>query len=123
MWLIIRESDDAVIGTNYTREPDAPVGHRVVEWAGPEPPCHDPDEGIFSYDPTLDDPDYSTFVDARDMFDDLEVRAATEIAWLEAAIPQVDAADLETLRAILKRLAQQNLRSIKAWRYVFRRLD
>jgi len=120
MWLIIRESDNAVLGTNYNIAPTAPAGHRVVEWAGPEPPIHYPPE-VESYDPTLIDPDYAAFTEARDTFDDLETRAAAEIAWLESAIPAIDAADLETLRAVLKRLAQQNLRSIKAWRYAWRR--
>lgn len=122
MWLIIRESDDAVTGTNYNVAPPAPTGHRVVEWVGDEPPIHDPDEGVFSYDPTLDDSDYPTLLDARGMFDDLETGAIAEIAWLESIIPAIDIADLTELRAILKRLAQQNLRSIKAWRYLWRRL-
>jgi len=121
MWLIIRESDDAVIGTNYNIAPPAPAGHRIVEWAGPEPAIHDPPE-VESYDPTLVDPDYSTFTDARNIFNDLEARADAEIAWLESVIPTIDTADLVTLRAVLRRLAQQNLRSIAAWRYVFRRL-
>jgi hypothetical protein len=121
MWLIIRESDNAVVGTNYNVAPPAPPGHRVVEWAGPEPPIHEPPE-VESYDPTPVDSDYPTFADARDVFDDLEVRADAEVAWLESVIPTIDAADLEALRAILKRLAQQNLRMVKAWRYLWRRL-
>jgi len=122
MWLIIRESDNAVVGTNYNIPPLAPPGHWVVEWTGPEPAVHTPDEGVESYDPTLADPDYSTFLEARGVFDDLEAQAETEIAWLESAIPQIDTADLATLRAILKRVAQENLREIRAWRYLFRRL-
>jgi len=123
MWLIIRESDNAVVGTNYNIAPPAPPSHRVVEWYGPEPPIHRPEDDVYSYDPTLENPDFSIFEEARGTFDDLEIRAGAEIAWLEATIPTIDSADLPTLRAILKRLAQQNLRSIKAWRYVFRRLD
>lgn len=122
MWLIIRELDDAVVGTNYLTAPPAPAGHRVVEWAGVEPAIHDPAQGVFSYDPTLTDPDYVTFTEARDVFDDLEAQADAEIAWLEAAIPTIGTADLAALRAILKRVAQENLREIRAWRYLFRRL-
>jgi len=93
-----------------------------VEWVGPEPALHNPSEGVISLDPTLDDPDYSTFAGTRVVFNDLEAQAVTEIAWLEAAILTIDAADLTTLRAVIKRLAQENLREIKAWRYLFRRL-
>lgn len=121
MWLIIRESDDAVVGTNYNVAPPVPPGHRVVEWYGSEPAIHDPPE-VESYDPTLDDPGFPIFEEAREIFDDLEAQAGAEIAWLEMVIPQIDTADLETLRAILKRIAQENLREIRAWRYVWRRL-
>lgn len=120
MWLIIRESDDAVVGTNYNIAPPVPVDHRVVEWAGPEPPIHDPDEGIFSYDPTLTDPDYATFMAAKAAFDAMEAQAAAEIAWLEATIPTIGVAGLAEARTVLERLAEQNLLSIRAWRYLWR---
>ncbi len=125
MWLIIRKSDSAVIGTQVGIDPSAcwdATLFDVKEWSGPEPPIHDPDEDIISLDPTLADPGYSTFTEARGVFNDLEARATAEIAWLEAAIPAIDSADIATLRMVLKRLAQENLQEIKAWRYLFRRL-
>lgn len=125
MWLIIRKADTAVVGTQLGIDPSAYWDSGlfdVKEWAGPEPAIHDPDEDIYSYDPTLTDLDYPTFMEARGIFNDLEAQATTEIAWLEAAIPTIDSADLATLRLVLKRIAQENLREIRAWRYLFRRL-
>ncbi len=125
MWLIIRNSDNAVIGTQQREDPSVHWNvalFTVKEWFGPEPPLHDPDEGVVSLDPTLTDPDYATFTEARTIFNDLEAQAVTEILWLETAIPLIDTADLADLRTVVKRLAQENLREVKAWRYLFRRV-
>jgi len=123
MWLIIRNSDSAVVGTNYaTQAPAAPNGHTVKEWFGPEPALHDPVEGVESYDPTLDDPDWKILANLRIDFDALADKADNEVAWLEAAIPQIETANLDELRMLLSRLMRQNTVMIKAWRYIVRRL-
>lgn len=48
-------------------------------------------------------------------FDALAAQAGAEVEWLEATIPTI--AD-----PVVRRIAQENLRMIKAWRYVFRKL-
>jgi hypothetical protein len=48
-------------------------------------------------------------------FEALAELAEAEIAWLVETIPTI--AD-----PIVRRIAQENLRMIRAWRYVFRRL-
>lgn len=53
---------------------------------------------------------------------ELQGDATDEIAWLEENIPLVDTADLATLRSYIRRLMSENLRQIKAWRFVAHRL-
>lgn len=125
MWLIIRDSDSTVAGTNYSHlKPVTPPDHTAKEWHGPEPPCHDPyaDDPVYSYDPTLNNPAWAALIQSRVDFGALADQANTEIDWLNATIPQIDTMTLEDLRAVLKRIAQENLKQIKAWRYLFRRL-
>ena len=115
MWLIIRDSDNTVVGTNYNFGPPAPAGHTIKEWHGAEP-------GLGSPDPTLDNPAWAILTQAHLDFDALASQADTEVNWLENTIPQIDTMDIESLRGVLLRLAQENLRQIKAWKYLFRRL-
>lgn len=123
MWLIIRDEDGAVVGTNYGQvAPNAPLGHTIKEWSRAEPAVHNPEAGVESYDPTLADPDYPIFVQARVDLDALADKAATEIAWLEETIPAIDGMTLEELRSVLKRVARENAETLRAWRYVIRRL-
>lgn len=128
MWLIIRKLNGAIVGTNYHYKPTANEDFfEIKEWHGPEPPIHDPnpvDEGepIYSYDPTLNDPTYSAFLERRVDFDELANRAIAEIEWLNDTIPQIDTMTAAQVRGVVKRLAQENLRQIKAWRYIFNRL-
>lgn len=123
MWLIIRREDSAVIGTQYGLKPTWNEDlFEVKEWYGKEPPIHDPEEGIYSYDPTLDDPEYPGFTESRLDFNALADLADSEIDWLNETIPQIDVMTAERVRDVVKRLAQENLRQVKAWRYIFRRL-
>lgn len=122
MWLIIRKSDNAVMSAQFTRPGDVGIGRIVKEWYGPAPAIHNPSEGVESYDPTLDNPDWAILAQSRVDFGELANLADAEIGWLEATIPQIDTMALEDLRSVLQRLAQENLRQIKAWRYLFRRL-
>lgn len=114
MWLIIQELDHTVIGTNYNFGPPAPEGCVVKEWHGAEP-------GLGSIDPTHDNPTWLLLAQAHLDFDALADQADAEIDWLEAAIPQIDTMTQEKLQGVILRLAQENLRQIKAWRYLFRR--
>ena len=115
MWLIIRDSDSVVTGTNYNFSPPVPAGHTAKEWHGPEP-------RVGELDPTLDDPDYTILVQSRVDFGELANLADAEIEWLETTIPQIDDMAFGDLRTVLLRLARENLRQIKAWRYLFRKL-
>jgi hypothetical protein len=123
MWLVIRKSDDAVIGTNSVD----PTGYwnaelfSIKEWNGKEPQIHDPDEGIESYDPTIDNPDWLDFISTRVDFDALAAQANNEIDWLNENIPLVVGADLETLRTFLQRVMVEQREELKAWRYIFRK--
>lgn len=123
MWLIVRDSDNAVIGTNYTISPTVSVGITVREWHGAEPPIHDPENGVYSYDPTLDDPDYPDFQQRRIDFDALKIQATNEIEWLNDNIPLVSSADLATLRSYLERIMREQRQEMRAWRYIFSRLS
>lgn len=138
MWLIIRRSDSAVVGTQAGVRPTAwnLARFEVKEWYGAEPKIHDPAEGVESYDPTRDDPGYGIFADARDKLDELETDATAEIEWLDGQIEQLDDAipnipgyDVTQLRAAFQVLAEnqrrmmaENRRVIGALRYVVRRL-
>jgi len=55
---------------------------------------------------------FSTFVNQAD----------TEVAWLETNIPNIDTMDATQVRAVVKRLAQENLEIIKALRYIAKRV-
>jgi len=118
MWLVIRKTDNVVVGTQQGLNPAQywdPVLYEIKEWLGPEPP-----EG--NVDPTLADPDYPAFSQSKLDFDALADKANAEIDWLETNIPLVDDMTLEELRAFLKRVARENQETIRAWRYLFRRL-
>jgi hypothetical protein len=96
----------------------------VKEWDGPPPDLGDLEVGILpDPDPTLADPDYADKVQQRVDFEALADKAAAEIAWLEATIPLIETMTLEELRAVLKRLARENAETLRAWRYVIRRLN
>lgn len=125
MWIVVRLSDNAVVGTSYSTPPDGAwntILFDVKEWTGPEPLIHDPEESVESYDPTLTDPDYPAFLQSKVDFGALADKADAEIDWLETNIPLVDDMTLEELRTFLKRVARENQEEIKAWRYLFRRL-
>jgi len=95
----------------------------VKEWDGPPPSLGDPDQGILpDLDPTLDDPDYQDKLQQRVDFEVLAAKAAAEIAWLEETMPLIETMTLEELRGVLKRVARENMETIRAWRYVIRRL-
>jgi hypothetical protein len=95
----------------------------VKEWDGAPPNLGDEDAGILpDLDPTLDDPNYADKVQQRIDFEALAEKATAEIAWLEETIPLIEAMSLEELRGVLKRLARENAETIRAWRYVIRRL-
>lgn len=124
MWLIIRDSDSAVIGTLSVRPPAGVYGSGVTlkEWAGDEPHPYDPLTDTWSTDPTLADPGYADFEQSGVDFLALRAQAATEITWLDTNIPLVDIADLADLRVYLERVMRQNRQTIKAWRYIAKRL-
>jgi hypothetical protein len=117
MWLIIKDSGSAVVGT-LAVEPIAGsyvVGVTFKEWNGVEPEIDD-------INPTLSDPDYPDFEQSGVDFRDLYAQAATEITWLDANIPLVLSADLANLRTYLERVMCQNRQMIKAWRYTAKRI-
>ena len=118
MWIVVRRSDNIVVGTQREVDPtpfwDAEK-FEVKEYHGC---CVELDE----LDPTLDDPDWQVLANSRVDFDALADKADNEVDWLETAIPQIETATLDQLRTLLQRLARQNLEQIKAWRYLFRRL-
>lgn len=124
MWLIIRDSDNAVIGTLSVEPPVDTYGPGVTfkEWAGAEPPSYDSKADTWSTDPTLTDPGYADFEQSGVDFLALRAQAATEITWLDTNIPLVDIADLADLRVYLERVMRQNRQTIKAWRYIAKRL-
>lgn len=122
MWLIIRKADSAVVGTNYLVAPEASAAFEVKEWQGAEPPIHDPDEGVESYDPTLTDPGYPAFRQSRVDFDGLADKAAVEIEWLDETIPNIPTMTGAEVRAVVHRLAREQREELRAWRYIFRRL-
>jgi hypothetical protein len=53
----------------------------------------------------------------------IAVDIPNEIAWLETTIPGVDTMTAAQVRAVVKRLAQENLSILKLLRYVYRRLE
>lgn len=132
IYLVIEKSNDpGRPGTVFQAHRDHPgdrYGPRfeVKPWTGPVPPIHcvdDPDaEPIISYDPTWDNPDWSSMIQKRIDYDALADQADAEIDWLDAMIPQITTMNLEELRGVLLRMARQNRKTIKAWRYLFRRL-
>lgn len=124
MWLVIRRSDGAVVGTQRgDQKPEWDENSfEVKEWLGPEPALHDPDEGIESYDPTLDDPGYPAFRQSRIDFDALADKAATEVEWLNETIPLIPTMTGAEVRDVVHRIAKEQREELRAWRYVFRRL-
>lgn len=124
VYLVIRISDSTVFQVHHAH--DDPTGRygdafEVKEWYGPVPPLHDPDGGVESYDPTLDDPAYPDFLQSRLDLAALAEQAAGEIEWLAETIPDIDTMTAAEVRDVVRRLAQENLRMIKAWRYAIRR--
>ena len=120
-WIIIRNSDSAVIGTEEGVPPPAGAwqsGFFTVKEVTllRAPLIHDPDEGVTSYDPTTPS-DVLSRVDFEQLADD----AQAEIDWLDMVIPQIPTADLQQLRDGLERLAKQNRAMLKAWKYVLKR--
>lgn len=118
MWLLIEIATGLVRGYQEQEIPADgydPAVFEVKEWAGDPPDLDGPD-------PTLADLDYQVFVNSRVDFDALEDKATNEIAWLEENISLIDTMTVEELRGVAKRLCQENLEQIKAWRYVIRRL-
>lgn len=55
-------------------------------------------------------------------FDDLASKVETEITWLNATIPTIDAMTAAQVRDVAKRLAQENQAMFRAWRYILRHL-
>jgi hypothetical protein len=55
-------------------------------------------------------------------FDDLADKIESEIAWLDVTIPMIDSMTAAQVRDTVKRLAQENQRMLRAWRYVLRHL-
>ena len=131
MWLIVYregvgwgELERRVLDSLTAKPPEGAYNEalfEIKEWGGPVPDSGDP-ERLPDLDPTLDDPDYPDFQEARGRFDELAEQATAEIEWLEETIPQIEAMTVVEVRAVVKRLAQENLRCIRAWRYVIRRL-
>lgn len=130
MWLIIDPNitdpagRGAVIGTSSVEPPSSafPAHFLIKEWGGVEPLVHDPEDGIESYDPTVDDPGYLAFLQSRLDFDALFASADNEIAWLDSTIPNISTMTAVEVRAVVERLARENREMIKAWRYLFNRL-
>jgi len=60
--------------------------------------------------------------ETRPDFDELGDKADAEVNWLGTMIPNIDTMIGEEVRDVVKRLAQENLQTIKAWRYILRRL-
>jgi len=124
MWIIIKKSDDTVVGTHYGNRPAGwnETLFDLKEWTGEEPPIHDPDEGVISLDPTIDNPDWTDFQASRVDFAAMALQADNQIAWLDVEIPNVPLADLSTLREYLERVMRQNRQMIKAWCYMIKRI-
>jgi hypothetical protein len=105
--LTFREPDVVVI-------PDADVGNQAAEIQA-------------AIDAHVSDPHY--FQDdreetaARGAWQDLRDQWQNELDYLEAAIPAVDAMDLAGLRAYVKRLGQENLRVLRSFALLFRRMS
>lgn len=125
MWLIIRKSDSTMFGAQFQKPPSNafdPAVFDVKEWYGPAPPVHNPDEGVESYDPTLDDPDYPAFRQGRIDFDTLAGKATSEIEWLNETIPAIPTMTGAEVRNVVFRIAREQREELRAWRYIFRRL-
>lgn len=120
MWLIIRLKDNAVYSTAYTEPPEGawnPDLFAIKEWPGNEPPIHSPDEGIESYDPTLDDPAWGAKAKRRIALPNAATQLELEADWLKATIPTIPAMTLPELAATVQRLARQNLTIMEALQY------
>lgn len=118
MWLIVRKTDGAVVGVNYNKPNLSLLNQNTVEikeWLGEEPPPHDPEMGIESYDPTLDCPDYEETAQAKLDCEDLYSRIQNELDWLNITIP--------SMNHTVARLAKQNRASLKALRYIIKKLE
>jgi hypothetical protein len=61
-WLVIRKSDNAVVGTSTVEQPAGAWDLGLFDikpwFDSDEPQLHNPDEGIISLDPTLSNPAY-----------------------------------------------------------------
>jgi len=97
----------------------------IKEWHGPIPQIHNPDDPenpVVSYDPTVDNAEWAALMQTRLDFGALADQADAEVSWLEDVIPQINTMTQEELRWVILRVAQENLRQIRAWRYLFRKL-
>lgn len=87
---------------------------------------HDPDTGnpVPSPEPpgTYVELDIDSEAVETTDFEVLAGEIVAEVQWLDDTIPQIDAMTVAEVRAVVKRLAQENKRMLKAWRYVIRRL-
>lgn len=131
MWLLISKIDQTVMAVAFD-EPQSsaynPEMTVVKEWDGPVPQVAQPDLGIpADRDPTLDDPRYTDRIlertQARIDAGALLSQLAAELDWLDETIPAIESMTLAELRAVLKRLAQENRKQLAAWRYVLTQIS
>lgn len=127
MWVVVR---DGKVQSVQPHKPDDIPGHDIFEWFGDEPKTHvpalaDPITGyVIRPAQEADDdprpPGYDTHIgDLVDLKDTIE----SEIAWLETTIPLIDGMDAAQVRSLVKRLAQENLGELRAWRYLLNRFS
>lgn len=87
--------------------------------------CDDPQQWLDNHQgeaqTLVDAGEHNPLREAKIDFDALAELADSEVSWLEGTIPTIETMTLEELRGLAKRLAQENLYQIKAWRYMLRR--
>lgn len=116
-WLLINNRTGLVEGIGPTPPPEGHVRgpqFTVKEWMGPVS-IGDPDPTVGQEDALQD------ITQAHQHFDNLAELATAEIAWLQDALDEIDTATPAEMRAIVKRLLQENLHQIRAWRYLLMR--
>ena len=125
MWLIIDKSDHTVAGTCPYRPPAGSWNldlFDIKEWPGGEPPVHNPERGIESYDPTLGDPTWEAKAGRRASLPGAVAWLEQEADWLRGTMPAIPAMTLPELAAAAQRLARQNLRVMEVLEYYLWRL-
>jgi len=113
-WLLINNYNNTVMGISPVPPPEGHVRgpqFTVKEWMEPVS-IGDPDPTVGQEDKLQD------IAQAHQHFNNLAELATAEIEWLQTTIPDIDTMGIEDLRATLKRLAQENLHQIRAWRYL-----